>query len=103
MENRKWLKRKYPENYKEINKFFDDTNLVFFKLGKFKMGRLTTTIVDGEIYTKGTLCIFKRSNPINDYNYPLHTIVVKCIDTNTTQSGYHTIWVTPNQCEEIIN
>ena len=101
MENRKWLKRKYPKSIKEVNEFLNDEQLDFFKKHKYKIGRLTENIRKEETYVKGSLCMFKRSNPINSYNYPLHTIIIKC-DTNLTESGYNNCWVTPNQVEEVI-
>jgi len=101
MDNRKWLKRKYPKTFNEINNFLDNETLIFVKKGKYKIGMITEDIIQEDIiYLKGTLCYFKRSNPINSYNYPLHTISVKDIH-NVTLSNYHNFWVTPNNVIEI--
>jgi hypothetical protein len=100
MENRKWLQRKYPKIFDEVNEFLNDEQLQQFKKGKYKLGKLTEDINQEEIYGKGKLCIFKRSNPINDYNYPLHPIIVKC-NEKLTVSGYNSFWVSPNQVEEV--
>jgi hypothetical protein len=98
MENRKWLKRKYPQSFTEVNKFLNDEQLQQFKAGNYKLGILIENINQEEIYEKGKLCMFKRTNPINDYNYPLHPIIVK---GNNTMSGYHSFWVSPDQVEEV--
>ena len=102
MENRKWLQRKYPKTFNEVNKFLNDEQLQSFKELKYKIGRLTEDINQEEIYSKGKLCMFKRTNPINDYNYPLHPIIVKCND-NLTVSGYNSFWVSPRQVEEVLS
>lgn len=100
MENRKWLKRRYPLIFEEVNDFLNDEQLGYFKDLKYKLGRLTVDINQEEIYYKDSLCFFKRSNPVNDYNYPLHQIIVKCSDRLTT-SGYNCFWVSPEQVEEV--
>jgi hypothetical protein len=100
MDNRKWLKRKYPESFNKVNGFLNDEQLQTFKDGKYKIGETTDVLNEGENYGKGTLTMFKRSNPVNDYNYPMHTIIVKCND-GVTASGYNSFWITPNQCKEI--
>lgn len=100
MDNRKWLKRKYPKTFEDVSKFLNDEQLQYFKDRKYKLGRLTEDINQEEIYGKGKLCFFKRSNPVNSYNHPLHTITVKCTD-NLTMSGYNSFWVCPTQVEEV--
>ena len=102
MENRKWLQRKYPKTFEEVDKFLNDEQLQTFKERKYKIGRLTEDINQEEIYAKGKLCMFKRTNPINDYNYPLHPIIVKC-DDYLTVSGYNSFWVFPNQVKEVLS
>ena len=101
MENRKWLQRKYPKTFDEVNKFLNDEQLQEFKRRKYKLGKLTIHINQDEIYEIGRLCMFKRSNPINDYNYPLHPVIVKCNDENHTTSGYVSFWVSPSYVEEV--
>lgn len=101
MENRKWLQRKYPKAFKEANVFLNDERLQLFKEGKYKLGALAETIKQEEVYESGKLCMFKRSNPINSYNYPLHPIIVKCND-RLTMSGYNSFWVHPYQVKEIL-
>ena len=100
MENRKWLKRKYPKSFDKANDFLNDKWLKNFKDKKYKLGKLLEDINEGEVYKKGELCMFKRTNPINDYNYPLHTIIVKCTE-GLTASGYHSFWIFPDKIEEI--
>lgn len=99
MENRKWLQRRYPKIFDEVDKFLNDEQLQTFKTFKYKLGRLTEDIYQEELYNKGDLCMFKRSS-ITSYNYPLHPVTVKCAD-NLTVSGYKSFWVTPNQVELI--
>lgn len=100
MDNRKWLKRKYPNTFKKVNVFLNNKQLQYFKEQKYRLGRLVCDIKEEEIYKKGTLCFLKRSNPVNSYNYPAHTITVKCSDNLTTR-GYNTFWVIPQKIEEI--
>lgn len=101
MENRKWLKRKYPESFNEINKFLDDERLRQFKQGKYRIGRLTKDVIDMSLnccYRKGELMYFKGANPVNDYNYPLHPAIFKC-GKGKTFSGYESLWT----CKEYYN
>jgi hypothetical protein len=98
MDNRKWLKRKYPKSFNEISNFLDDKALIQFKDGKYKIGRL---VMDNFAMIKGELMFFKRSNPVNDYNYPSHPAIFKC-SKNHTVSGYHSEWITENYYEEIV-
>ena len=100
MDNRKWLKRKYPKSFNRVNSFLNDEQLQNFRNGKYKLGETTKELKEEETYSVGTLSIFKRSNPINSYNYPMHPIIVKCRD-GLTISGYHSFWVTPDKCKEI--
>lgn len=88
MENRKWLKRKYPESFERINDFFDDVFLSEFKRKKYKLALLNNDTTNVITYKKDSIIAFKRSNPINDENYPLHYCIAKC-DKNLTSSGYH--------------
>jgi hypothetical protein len=101
MENRKWLKRKYPDSFDEINAFFNDGYLSIFKKGKRKMGRLVRDIIQEQEYPKGTILIFIRSNPINSFNYPLHHGIIKC-KRGFTASGYHSIDIYEKDFEEIL-
>lgn len=100
MNDRAWLKRRYPITFNEVNEFLNDEKLSSFKSYNYKLGILTEDIYSEEIYEKGNLCMFKRANPIYDFNYPLHTVIVKCIEGLTT-SGYNSVWVSPNQVNEI--
>jgi len=97
MENKKWLKRKYSNTYEELINFFDDKFLQEFRNSKYKMGKLVENVGD---YSKGSLVAFKRSNPINDYNYPIHHGIVKCSKGYTT-SGYHSISIFEKDFKEI--
>ena len=94
MENRKWLKRKYPNSYDELDKYFNDDQLCDFKRSRRKIGRLKNAIfnMDGSMYDIGTLIQFKRSNPIRDYNYPDVYCIAKC-DPGYTASGYHSFTI----------
>lgn len=92
MEARKWLKRKYPKTFDEVSEFLNDVQLSEFKVRKYKLGRLirdVSTMSDTN-YGKGTILMFKRSNPVWSYNYPMHHGIVKC-DIGFTHSGYHSI------------
>ncbi len=90
MDNRKWLKRKYPKTFDEVNKFLNEPQLSDFKKRKYKLGRLRNNVIQVQNYEAGQLIMFKRSNPINDLNYPLHYGIVKC-EVGFTESGYHSI------------
>jgi hypothetical protein len=100
MENKKWLKRKYPDSFTEIVEFLNDKELENFKRNKYKLGRLVKPVWYVNLYPTNTLIMFKRSNPIYDVNYPLHYAVVKCED-NLTESGYHSINLFEQDFEEI--
>lgn len=100
MENRKWLKRKYPKTFKEVNQFLDDSQLDEFKKRKFKLGRLTNDIIQVQKYKKGNLILFKRTNPINDFMYPTHYGVIKC-EVGFTTSGYHSIGILDEDFKEL--
>jgi hypothetical protein len=101
MENRKWLKRKYPDTYKEVNSFLDDKHLAEFKKRKYKLGRLVSDVISVQKYPKGRLIMFKRSNPINNHNYPLHHVIIKC-QKGFTESGYHNINICDNEFIEVV-
>jgi hypothetical protein len=100
MNNRKWLQRKFPKTFNEVNDFLDDEQLSDFKKGKYKLGRLTSDVIYVQKYCKGTLLMFKRRNPVTDENYPLHHGVVKC-KVGFTESGYHSIAITDENFVEI--
>lgn len=110
MENRKWLKRKYPKSFDKINKFLNDEQLEIFKKNKYRLGKIITNPNwNFYLYPPGTLIMFKRSNPINDYNYPMCHAIAKCKTKITptghhpivTPSGYHSIHVFPSYFKEI--
>lgn len=88
MDDLKWLKRKYPDSFDELNVYFDRKELRDFKKSTHKIGRLIKDVTWCQKYNKGTILQFKRSNPINNYNYPFVYCVVKC-DIGYTESGYH--------------
>lgn len=100
MDNRKWLKRKYPKTHKEVDSFLDDNELEDFKKNKYKLGRLKGDIIQVQKYKKGMLIMFKRTNPVTDFNYPLHHGVVKC-QKGFTASGYHSLNLTEGDFVEI--
>lgn len=102
MDNRKWLKRKYPKTFTEANEFLNDSELKYFKDNKYKLGRIVKPTIYVKEYPIGTLIMFKRSNPINDYNYPMHHAIVKC-EVDFTQSGYHSINIWESDFKEIQN
>jgi hypothetical protein len=98
MDNRKWLKRKYPESFDQVNSFLNDYYLSIFKSQKFKLGELKNDIQLYD-YKKGDICMFKKSNPVNDYNHPYSYVIVKC--GSFTASGYHSFNIGRNDCKEI--
>lgn len=100
MENRKWLKRKYPKSFSKANKFLNDSELEAFKSKNYKLGILKRDICQVQKYPKGQLIMFKRSNPVNDYNYPIHNAVIKC-DVGFTSSGYHSINIFDGDFKEV--
>lgn len=100
MDNRKWLKRRYPETFVEVNDFLNDSELEKFRKLRYKLGRIIRPTWDVQLYPVGTLILFKRSNPIRDMNYPMHHAEVKC-DTNFTTSGYHSIGIFEGYFKEI--
>lgn len=90
MDNRKWLKRKYPKSFAEINKFLDDEKLQSLRKHKMKIGRLVRDVIHCQKYKSGSLIAFKRSNPVRSENYPRHYACIKC-QSGYTSSGYHSI------------
>ncbi len=92
MDNRKWLKRKYPKSFKEVNEFLDDLHLEEFKKMNYKLGIITRPSWSIDLYPEGTMIMFKRSNPVTDMNYPMHHAIAKCRN-DYTPSGYHSISV----------
>ena len=97
MENIKWAKRKYPKTYKKIIPFIDYEK----KIKKYKVGRLLEDLNNSEFYKKGTIFLYRKTNPINDYNYPDIYTIFKCIDSKITFSGFHSFLVYPLNFEEI--
>lgn len=100
MENTKWLQRKYPESFKELNQYFDINELDNFKKSTMKIGRLNKNIIQGKKYKKGSIVQFRRSNPINSYNHPFVYVIIKC-KVGYTQSGYHSFNVTHEDIIEL--
>lgn len=97
MDNEKWLKRKYPYHFEEVTKVLDEERLRELKEQNFKIGRL---VKKTEGHKKGKLIFFKRSNPVNNYNYPLHYAFTKC-KKGETYSGYHGFGLHESDFEEI--
>lgn len=97
MENRKWLKRKYPISFVKVNRLLNDEYLSKFKKERFRIAVLKKDI---GIHKPGEFIIFKRSNPVNSYNYPMHYGIAKCSKGYTT-SGYHSIDVFEDDINEI--
>lgn len=102
MESIKWLQRKYPNSFEDLNKYFDWFELENFKKSRMKLGRLTKDVVNVRKYKKGEIVQFRRSNPINDYNHPCTEIVLKC-PVGFTESGYHSFNVDDDCFIEITN
>lgn len=100
MDNRKWLKRKYPKTFKEVNEFLNDAQLESFRKQKYNLGRIVMPTWYVELYPTGTMIMFKRANPVRDINYPMHHAIVKC-EVGFTQSGYHSIDVFEEEFKEI--
>ena len=100
MDDRKWLKRKYPAMFNELDEFLDDDRLAEFRKRKYKAGRLIRPVWYVNLYPVGTVIMFKRSNPVRDPNYPMHHAVVRC-DVGFTESGYHLIDLFEQDFEEI--
>jgi len=98
MNNQKWLKRKYPNHFDEVMKFLDEKYLENFKTKKLNLGRLKEDC--GTYHKAGDLILFKRSNPVNNHNYPMHHAIGKCPD-KVTSSGYHSFGVYNVEFEEI--
>lgn len=102
MESIKWLKRKYPNTFEELNEYFDRHQIEEFKKSTMKIGRLVKDVVCGNKYKKGSIIQFKRSNPINSYNHPFVYAILKC-KVGYTESGYHSFNITENDFIEINN
>lgn len=99
MEDRKWLRRKYPDSFKELDDYFDRHELRDFKKSTRKIGRLTKDIVQGQKYKKGTVIEFRKSS-ITEYNHPYVYCIVKC-QLGYTESGYHSFNITEQDFKEI--
>jgi len=102
MNSLKWLKRKYPNSFEELNEYFDKHEIDNFKKSTMKIGRLTKDIVCGEKYKKNSIIQFRRSNPIYDDNHPFVYVVLKC-QVGYTQSGYHSFYITENDFIEVMS
>jgi len=99
MEAKKWLQRKYPDSFNELNEYFDRHELVNFKKSTMKIGRLTKDIIQCQKYNKGSIIQFRRYS-VSDYNYPHVYCVVKC-QVGYTESGYHSFNITLQDFKEI--
>ena len=98
MTDEQWLKRKYPETHNEI--------IPLIKTGdryvrKYKVGRLLGDITSCETYTKGTIFLYRKSNPVNYYNHPEIHCLFKNIDPNLTGSGFHSFTIFPVEFETV--
>lgn len=105
MDNQKWLKRKFPKSFEEVNAVFTDEYITELKVYGYKLGKLKEPQImefgRKEKYPVGTYIIFKRSNPVRSYNYPLHYAITKCLIENFTASGYHSFSIYESEFEEI--
>lgn len=101
MEKIKWLQRKYPVTFKELNEYFNESELFDFKNSTLKIGRLTKDIRCGQKYKKGSIIEFKRSNPVTNHNHPIIYATIKC-QPDYTLSGYHSITISEYDFEEIL-
>lgn len=99
MDNKKWLKRKYPKTFNEVNDFLDEKELENFKKNNYKLGIIVKPTWYVNLYPVGTMIMFKRSNP-KDESFPMHYAVVKC-EKGFTESGYHSINVWNDDFKEI--
>ena len=102
MNSLKWLQRKYPNSFKELNEYFDSYELENFKKSHMKIGRLTKDIFCCQTYKKDSIIQFRRRNPVNDYNYPFVYAVLKC-QVGYTGSGYHAFEILENDFIEIVS
>ena len=102
MNSLKWLKRKYPKSFDELNDYFDRHELEEFKKSTMLIGRLTKDVFWGQKYKKGSIIQFRRSNPVNDYNHPFVYAVFKC-QVGYTESGYHSFNITEADFIEIMS
>lgn len=100
MDSIKWLQRKYPKSFDELNEYFDSNEIENFKKSTLKIGRLTKNVY-GKRYKRGSIIQFRRSNPINDYNHPFVYAVLKCKHKGYTASGYHSFDITEKDFIEI--
>lgn len=103
MDNRKWLKRKYPKSFEKVNEMLDDERLYDFKNNRYELGVLIKAVWCVEtFYPEGTMIMFKRSNP-RDYNHPMHYAVCKCKEDGLTESGYQSLNIWEGDFKEIHN
>ena len=102
MNPEKWLKRKYPNSFDDIRLFLNDRQLDEFKNSRMKIGRLIKDIDQGQKYPEGSLILFRRSNPVTSYNYPMHYGIIKCPE-GYTASGYHSFGIFDSDFKEILS
>ena len=100
MNDKKWLERKYPESFKELNEYFDRQELRHFKKSTNKIGRLTKDIIQVQKYKKGSIIQF-RNFGIMDEMYPATHCIVKC-QIGFTESGYHSFNIHKSDFVEIL-
>lgn len=99
MEDRKWLKRKYPDSFKELDEYFDRHELSSFKKSTRKIGRITKDIIQCQKYKKGSIIEFRRS-AITEDNHPYVNCVIKC-QLGYIESGYHSFNITESDFNEM--
>jgi hypothetical protein len=102
MNSLKWLQRKYPNSFEELNEYFDRHEIENFKKSTMKIGRLTKDVIWCQKYKKGSIIQFKRSNPVNGYNHPFVYAILKC-QVGYTESGYHSFNITENDFVEVVS
>lgn len=100
MNDLKWLQRKYPNSFEELQEYFNEKELNYFKKSNLKIGRLIRDVIWCQKYKKGSIIQFGRSNPINDPNHPYVYCVIKC-QPNYTESGYHSFNIKEEDFEEL--
>lgn len=89
MDNRKWIKRKYPKSFSIINEMLDDEHVYIFKNKRYSFGKLVNSITVNTLYfAKGTFIIFKK---INRHNPPLYNIILKLKVKDSEENSYCSI------------
>jgi len=99
MDDIKWLQRKYPDSFKEVDEYFDRQELRDFRKSTRKIGRLSKDVIHCQKYKKGSIIEFRRSS-ITEHNHPYVYCVVKC-QVGYTESGYHSFNITESDFKEI--